>query len=388
MEEVRETAAAPEEDEISLLDLALVIAENLRTLILLPLAAGLIALGISFFITPTFTATTTLLPPQQQQNLASVLAGQLGALAGPAAAVAGIKNPVDTYVAMLKSRTVAERLIERFDLKKLYEVNLNEQARKKLESRTRISAGRDGLITISVDDHNPRRAADIANGYVDALIGLTQTLAVTEAGQRRVFFERQLKQAKDDLQRAELALRTAGINETTLNTVPQSALEFVAGLKAKVTAQEIKLASMRGFMTEENPEFRQARNELAALRAQVAKAEQSDTIKSDGRGAEYLARLRDFKYHETLYELMAKQYELARLDEAREGAVIQVVDKAIPPEVRSWPRRSVIAVTITLTVFFVTLVVVFVRQGWRRSSTYPDNRVKVAKLRELLRLRR
>jgi len=388
MEETSATVAGQDDDEISLLDLALVLAENWRTLVFVPLGAGLLALGISFAIPPTFTATTRLLLPQQQQSLATALASQLGALAGSAGAVAGIRNPADTYVAMLKSRTVADRLIERFELKHLYKAKFAEETRRALEARTTIAAGRDGLITVSVDDHDAQRAADLANGYVEALVALTKTLAVTEAGQRRLFFEHQVKQSRDDLTRAELALRSAGINEATLNTVPESALEFVAGLKARVTAQEIKLASLRGFMTDSNPEYRQAQTELAALRAQLAKTETSDGVKAGERGAEYIGRLRDYKYHGTLFELMAKQYELARLDEAREGAVIQVVDRALAPELKSKPRKGLIAVLTTLVVFFLMVVAVFVRQGLRHATTDPEKVGKLTRLRELLHLRR
>lgn len=387
MEEARAEHTEQDSEEISLLDFALVLAENWGTLVFVPLGAGLLALGISFAISPTFTATTSLLLPQQQQSLATVLASQLGALPGSAAAVAGIRNPADTYVAMLKSRTVADLLIERFGLKQLYKADFVEETRRALETRTTITAGRDGLITVSVDDHDPQRAADMANGYVEALVALTQTLAVTEAGQRRLFFERQMKQSRDDLTRAELALRGAGINEATLNTVPESALEFVASLKAKVTAQEIKLAALRGFMTDSNPEFRQAQTELAALRAQLAKTESNDGVKVGERGAEYIGRLRDYKYHGTLFELMAKQYELARLDEAREGAVIQVVDRALAPDLKSKPRKTMIAVLTALVVFFLALVAVLVRQGLRQATGDPEKAGKLRRLRELLHLR-
>jgi tyrosine-protein kinase Etk/Wzc len=377
-----------DDDSISLLDPVLVMAEHIRLLVLLPLAAGLVALGIGFSITPTFIATTKLLPPQQPHGLASTLLNQLGGLAGPAGVAAGIKNPADMYVAMLESRTIADRLIERFGLKQLYNAEFDEHARKGLESRSKITAGRDGLIVIRVEDHDPRRAADLANAYVEELRALTQSLAVTEASQRRVFFEQQVKQARHDLTNAELALRGAGINEATLNTIPQSALEFVAGLKAKVTSQEIKLAAMRGFMTESNPEFRQTQTELYALRAQLAKLEANGGTKVSGRGAEYIARLRDFKYHETLFELMAKQYELARLDEARESALIQVVDSAVPPDFKSKPKRAQIAVLTSVIVFIVTLLALFVREGIHNAATDPRMAAKLRRLRQFLHFRR
>jgi len=387
--EIPAAPANPDDDEISLLDLALVLAENWRTLVFAPLGAGLVALGISFLIKPTFTATTRILPPAQQQSTSAALAAQLGTLAGLVGGAAGLKNPADQYVSLLKSRSVYDAIIQQFKLKELYEATYLEDARKELEQRTRVSAGvKDGIIAIEVEDHDPNRAAAMANAFVDELRNLTKTLAITEAAQRRLFFEEQLTQAKDNLTKSEIALQGSGVSEATLRTVPQSALEALARLKAQSTAQEIKLASMRTFMTDANPEFRLAIRELAALRDELSKAEQSSPAKAVGNGAEYIAKYRDFKYHETLFELMAKQYELARLDEAREGAVIQVVDTAQPPERKSKPRKRQIAVLTTFGVFFLALLAVFARHALRNAATAPETAGKLGRLRQLLRMRR
>jgi uncharacterized protein involved in exopolysaccharide biosynthesis len=377
--------AADRDDEISLLDVALVLAENWRTLVFVPFVAGLAALGIGFLIPPTYTATTRVLPPAQQQNISAALAAQLGSLAGLVGGSAGLKNPADQYVALLKSRSVFDAIIQRFKLKDLYEASYLEDARKELAQRTRASAGpKDGIIAIEVDDHDPKRAADMANAFVEELRNLTKTLAITEAAQRRLFFEEQLAQSKENLTKSEVALQGSSVSESTLRTVPQSALEALARLKAQITVQEIKLASMRTFMTDANPEFRVGIQELAALRTELSKAEQSSPAKAAGNGAEYVAKYRDFKYHETLFELMAKQYELARLDEAREGAVIQVVDAAQPPERKSKPRKGLIAVLTTLAVFFVTVLLVFVRLAFQNMAGKPESADKVRRLRRLL----
>ena len=388
MDEPQTTGPDSAEGEGSLLDLALVLAENIRVLVLVPLAAGLIALGYSFTIPPTFTATTRLLPPQQQQSGAAALASQLGTLSGLAGAAAGIKNPVDTYIAMIKSWTVADRMVARFNLKEVYKAELDVDARNGLSGSTRVSSGKDGLIVIEVDDLDPKRAADLANAYVDELRNFNQTLAVTEAAQRRLFFENQVKRAKDDLTNAEIALRGSGVSEATLKTMPQSALAMVAELRARITVQEVKLASMRGFMADANPEFRQAQQELSALRAQLSKAGESDSLKAGGSGAEYIAKYRAFKYQETLFELMVKQYEMARLDEAREGSVMQVIDPARPPERKSKPKKAPIAVLTTVAAFFVVLLAVFVRHALRNAAANPETAGKLAQLRGSLRLRR
>jgi len=386
---MEEANATPDSDEISLLDLALLLGENLRILIFVPLTAGVVALGISFLIPPTYTATTRLLPPAQQQTTSALLATQLGSLAGLIGGAAGIKNPADQYVALLQSRSVYDAIIERFKLRQLYDERYIEETRKELDKRSKVSAGtRDGIISIEIEDRDPKRAADIANAFVDELRHLSRTLAITEAAQRRLFFEGQLKQAKDDLTKSESTLRGSNVSEATLRTVPQAALEALARLKAQITIQEIKLSSMRTFMTDSNPEFRLAIQELGALRTELSKAEQGSTLKAAGDGAEYIAKYRDFKYHETLFELMAKQYELARLDEAREGAVIQVVDAALPPEQKTRPKKALIAALTTLAVFLAMVLFVFVRQAFQNMAGQAESAEKLGRLRRLFWLRR
>jgi tyrosine-protein kinase Etk/Wzc len=284
----------PDEDEISLLDLGVVIAENLRLIVFGPLVVGLIALGLSFLITPTFTSRTSFLPPQQQQSGASALLSSLGAISGLAASAAGLKNPSDQYIALLKSVTVADRLIDRCKLMELYNVMSRFDARKILSDATKISAGKDGLIVVEVDDKSPKRAADIASAYVVELRTLLGTLALTEAQQRRAFFERQLEQTKVKLTAAELALNSIGVSANALKSDPKAAVENVARLEAQITAQEVKLASMRGYLTETAPEFRQAQLALAALHAQLQKSEAGGSLSSSAGG--YIEKYRDFKY--------------------------------------------------------------------------------------------
>lgn len=373
-------AATPDDDEINLLDLLQVVADNLRLLVLAPLAAGLLALGITFVIPPTFTATTVFMPPQQQQSNVAMMMQSLGALGGLAGAAAGLKNPNDQFVALIKSTAVADALIDRFKLMARFESDFKVDARKKLEAISHISSGKDGLITVEVSDKDPAFAAGLANAYVQELGNLLNRLAITEAQQRRAFFEKQLSQTKDELTVAEQALRASGVNSSALKSSPEAAIKAVAELQAQLAAQEVKLASMRGYLTESAPDFRQAQTELAALRAQFAKVEKSSGAPG-GADADYIARFRDVKYFETLFELFAKQFELAKVDEAREGNVIQVVDVAQPPERKSKPKKARIAVLTTLTAGMLLLLFVFVRQALRGAAQTPETAKKMASLR-------
>ncbi|RFO97065.1 lipopolysaccharide biosynthesis protein [Rhodoferax lacus] len=306
-------------DEVSLLDLLQVVADNLRLLVLGPLAVGILALIGSFLVRPTFTATTQILPPQMQQSSAASMLQSLGALGGIANATAGLKNPTDQYVALLKSRSVQDSLVERFGLLQRYEQKYLQDARKQLANNTVITSGKDGLIAIEASDHEPAFAAELANAYVQELRTLLSRLALTEAQQRRVFFEGQLKQTREKLVEAEHSLNASGLNSSALKTSPQAAIEGLAKLKASITAQEIKLASMRNYLAETAPDFRQAQTELSAMRGQMAQADRNQQTQVGD--SDYTSRYRDFKYYETLMELFAKQYEIARVDESREGAV-------------------------------------------------------------------
>jgi tyrosine-protein kinase Etk/Wzc len=380
----RSSISEADEDDISLLDLLQVVVDNLRLLVLGPLVAGLLALGISFVVTPTFTATTKFLPPQQQQSAATAMLQSLGALGGLAGAATGLKNPNDQFVAFMQSRSMQDKLLDRFQLMARYEADYKQDARKELTRNTRISSGKDSIITVEVDDKDPALAARLANAHVEELGLMLGRLAITEAQQRRKFFENQLASTKENLIKAEQALKASGVNSSALKSNPQTAITGLAQLKASITAQEVKLASMRGYLSESAPDFQQAQRELSALRAQMSRAEREEPA-SDG-DSDYVSKYRDFKYHETLFELFAKQFEIARVDESREGAVIQVVDTALPPERKSKPQRALITVLATLGTAFVLLLFVFVRQALRKAKGSPESAVRLDQLRQAWRL--
>ncbi len=367
------------DDEISLLDLLQVVADNLRLLLLGPLAVGLAALGISFLLTPTFTAKTQFLPPQQQQSAAASMIASLGSLGGLAGAAAGLKNPADQYVAFLKSVSVQDALIERFKLLEYYELKTKTDARAALNG-VRIASGKDGLISVEVDDKDPKFAADLANAYPEELQRLLARLAVTEAQSRRLFFEKQLATARDNLTKSDQALKATGVNSSALKSNPAAAVEAVARLRAGISAQEVKIAGMRGYLTDASPAMKQALTELSALRDQLAKAERDETPASSGSAAgtsDYVARYRDYKYHETLLDLFTRQYEIAKVDEAREGAVVQVVDAAQPPERKSKPKKALIAVVATLASGFALLLWVFIRNALQKAGQDPESAAKI-----------
>jgi uncharacterized protein involved in exopolysaccharide biosynthesis len=369
----------PDDDEISLLDLLQVIVDNLRLLVLGPLVCGLAALGYSFTIAPTYTAKTQFLPPQQQQSSAASMLASLGALGGLAGAATGLKSPADQYIAFMKSVSVQDALIERFKLIEKYEAKLKTDARMALTGSVRIASGKDGLISVEVDNKDPKFAADLANAHVEELRNLLGKLAVTEAQQRRMLFEKQLQITKENFTKADLALKSSGINSSVLKTSPASAVEAVARLKAGISVQEVKLGTMRNYLTESSPDFKQALSELASLKSQLAKAEKEEPASKDA--SDYVARYREFKYQEAMFDLFAKQFELAKVDESREGAVIQVLDIAEPPERKAKPKMAIIAIIATLASGFAMLLFVFVRSAFKNASQDEETKLKLSALR-------
>ena len=306
----------------------------------------------------------------------------MGGLAG---AASGLKNPADQFLGLLKSQTVLDAMIDRFKLMERYESKYKDEARTGLVKNTRAAAGKDGIISVEVDDKDPRFAAEMANAYVVELRKLMSRLAITEAQQRRLFFETKMQEAKADLAEADKTLRATGVNASTLKSNPAAAVEAVARIKGAITAQEIKMGSMRGYLTDSSPEIKQALVELSTLRTELRKAEKDEPASAGRPEDSYLERFRDYKYRETLYELFTKQYELARVDESREGAMIQVLDEAQAPERKSKPKKALIAVIATLAAGFALLLFVFVRQALANASRAEESAAKLADIRRSFR---
>lgn len=334
-----------DEDELNLRELLQPLLDQWKLMLAAPVLAGALGVAGSYLITPVFSSTTTFLPPQQQQSSAASALASLGSLAGLAGGAAGIKSPAEQYVSLMQSVTVADRLIDKFNLLTTYEAKFRQDARKTLATNSQISVGKkDGLITVTVEDTNPQQAAAMANQYVEELRRMTQVLAVSEAQQRRVFFEKQLQEAKTRLTAAQTALQDSGFNAGALKAEPKAAAESYARVRAELTAAEIRLQTLRSNLAEGAPEVRQLTTTVQALRGRLAEQERSEAeTGSNAAGPNYVSKYREFKYQETLFELMARQYELARVDESREGALIQVVDAASPAERKIKPKRSLFA---------------------------------------------
>lgn len=292
-----------DEDEISLLDLLIVLAKRKKMILGIPFVVAIIAAGISLLLPNIYTASVKILPPQTSQSGGGAMLAQLGGmggLGGLAGGALGLKRQNDVYLAMLKSRPVVDGVIRQFDLQKRYKAKTMTDVRNRLQSITLIADGKDGVIAIEVADQDPKFAAEIANSYVEELKRMIRTFAVTESSQRRMFFEAQLKPTRDKLTDAEVVL----------DKTPATSLN-------------------------------------------------------------YRDAFRNLKYQEALYEVLAKQYEAARLDEAKDAASIQVLEAAIEPEKKSKPKRSQIVLLSAFAALFLAILWAFVKEASEKAKADP-----------------
>jgi uncharacterized protein involved in exopolysaccharide biosynthesis len=382
-----------------LLELATTLCRRKNTVAKFTILGTLIAVIVSLLLPVRYTGTTVILPPQQGQSLANMVMGQLGALDGLGKDL-GMKSPVDLYTAMLKSESVQNGLIEKFNLKALYRKKTMMDTRKELESRTTLSPMRtQGVIKVSVEDSDPRRAADLANEYVEQLHTLNQRMVLGENSQRRIFFEEQLRRTKDDLTMAEQKMKQTQERTGLLQLDAQSrgAIQTVATLKAQIAGKEVQLHAMSSFATGQNPELVIAEQQLVALREQLAKVLRNRNASGDDleiptskvpeAGLAYLRAYRDLRYQEAMYEIMARQYEAARLDEAKSVNFSQVLDPATVPERKSSPKRSLIVLCAFLASFGLGCLFVLQHESYQRFVADPVNRARVDVLKQYFRSR-
>jgi tyrosine-protein kinase Etk/Wzc len=344
-------------------------------------AAILVGVLLSFVLPVRYTASTEILPPRQTQSAADLFLGQiansnLGSLASMAGGGLGLKSPNDLYIGLLKSRPVADAIIRQFDLERVYRSRDMTAARQQLAENTTVESEKSGLISVSITDKSKQRAAEMANAYTEQLRVLTQTLAVTEASQRRLFYEEQLRRAKDDLVQAEAVFQQVEQKKGLVQPDAQARalIGNLASLRAQVAAKQVQVQALRSYSTERNPDVQLAENQLSSLQTEVSRLEQRDPVSGPSdtsieevpaAGLEYLSAEHELLYRQTLFDLLVKQYDAARLDEAKEAAVIQVVETAIPPDRKSSPRRGLIVGLFSIGGFFAACMVALM-QFWHQ----------------------
>ncbi len=363
-------------------------------------AAVLLGLIVAFVLPVRYTATTRIMPPQQTQSTAAMLMNQLTGLGGSSlAAMAGsglgLKNPNDIYIGLLTSRPIADVIIQKFGLQKEYRAKDMTAARKKLTGYTEVTSEKSGFIAISVTDKDKKRVAEMANTYTDELRTLTKTLALTEASQRRLFYEDQLKQSKEALLAAALAFQQVQQQKglIQLDAQAKAMIEGLATIRAQVAAKRVEVQALRSYSTEQNPEVQLAEKELASLQSEETQLEQANHGSGiaglglgnvPSAGLEYLRAQHELVFQQALYDMLMKQYEAAKLDESKDAAVIQVVEPAIEPDRKSSPKRALIIVLFTFAGIFTGCLLVLLR-GWKKIvQSDPDAAMQLERLKHAL----
>ena len=400
-----EKKSASASDEIYLLDYLIILAKHSRLIIFTSLAVMVLTYLILFLLPNKYTATARLLPPQQNLTMvAQVLeglgggmattkpGGGFGSLGGMAGNLLGLKSPGDLYVGILSGNTIADRIIERFKLRAHYKMTYLEDLRKKLNQRVQISAGRDGLIAINVTDASPQRAQEMANAYMDELDSLLQNMASQEARNRLVYLEKKRSDTVQNLSKAEESLRNFSECSSVLQIDAQtrSILEYIASLRATIDSKEVQIKVLREQASPFNYDLIKLETELSGLKEKLRNAEVQEsqnpktsdamitTSKMPTLGLEYLRFYREAKFQEQLYQLYNKLVELAHLDEVKGAAVVNVVDRALPPEKRS-NQRLMPAAMAGLSTFLVMVFLTFVMEYWQgvRLREETANRLKL-----------
>lgn len=377
IEQARQTQAELAEEEINLLELLQVLVKRRKIIAKITLCVAVMSVLYSLTLKNIYTATATVMPPAKEggSGMAAALLGQLGGLGGVAG---GLGGSSDLYVAILKSRSVSDAVITRMDLFKEYRTKTWDATRNVLQGAVKFQdEKKSSIITISASNKDPRKAAMLANTFVEELERTTLRLNLTRASTERNFLEKRLTVVKQDLKNAENNLKTFQEQHKTINAGSQAtaAIEGIARLKAEIVTKEVQLSALRYSMTDEAPEVKALLAAVGRLKAQLAAMSGNGgdgVIPTVGAapelGIEYMRRLREFKLQEALFEQLSKQYELAKLNEAKDSSSLQVLDEAVVPAKKSKPKRSLIVILATVTAFFCSVFLVFIQEYLAKMS--------------------
>ena len=372
-----------ETDEINLLDVLLVLLKYKKMILVICVVTFIGMCGITLRMPNVYTATTRIFPPQENKAGLSASLGGMSDLA----ALAGISVGSSTgelFVGMLKSRTVADTIIDEFKLMEVYKIKNRVETYSALNGHIDITLGRDdGIISISVEDKDPKLSAAIANRYVDELKRLNVRLNLNAAGRERVFLEKRLTLAKQELVHAEEELKVfQEVNKAIrIDDQANAIIEAIATLRAEITSKEVDLGVLLSYQTEQNPQVKALKEAITQLKLQMKGLEEESpsgntsttdifitTSKMPELALQYARLLREFKIQEAIFELLTKQYEMAKVNEARDTSILQVLDEAVVPDVKSGPSRAKIVISVTFVIGVISILMAFLREFAERIS--------------------
>jgi uncharacterized protein involved in exopolysaccharide biosynthesis len=376
-------STAPEQADINLVDLLIALGHEKWVLIGTTVLAAVLGVVVSLTSPHVYTARTTLMPGQQSGGGGGLAGlGNLAGLAGLAGLSSAVKSSDEMFIAFMRSQSVQSALIEELDLKNRYQAKTLEDARQALDRQVAIAADKkSGLIAVMASDGDPAFAAQLANAQVEQLSRLMSRLAVTEAQQRRLFYEQQIDKTQKTLVDLDVRYRAAqqktGIQMAS--SLAESDMQAGVSLRSQIATKEIQLQSLSQFATRQNPEVVLLAGELSVLRGQLQKYERGtgqSTVTAPLQ-QEALQAFRELKTQEAMLDAFVRQLEVAKIDESKEGPTVQVVDLAIPPEVRAQPQRKKMVIAFAVVGLAIGLVLAILKALMRHLRSSPDGRERL-----------
>lgn len=367
-----------EEQEINLLELVYVLVKRKMFIVKFCCVAIVLSVAYSLTLTNMYSATAKVLPPPKESSGLSLLLGQAGGgLAGLASG--GLGGPSDLYIGILKSRSVGDAVIKKLDLMRVYKAKTLEQARRSLEGAVKVQAGKDSIISITAMNKNPTLSAQLANSFVEELGRTTVRLNLSKAGTERLFLEKRLDLVQKDLKTAEDELKVFSQHNKIVQVDSQAkaSIEGIARMKSELASREVQLSVLHSTRTEQSNEVKMQETGIQRLKTEISRLSGSQSggegIPSMGNvpavGLEYSRKMRELKTQEVLFEQLTKQYEMAKLNEAKDSSSFQILDEAVVPIRKSKPSRALIVIMATLTALFVSIFIVFVQESFLKMSS-------------------
>lgn len=357
--------------EIDILEYFRVIKKRWKAIAIIVSTAFVCSVVISLILPKTYRATASVLPPQGESSMSSMMMSKAQAgVGGGLGNFLGLKSPADLWLGILRSNNVSDAIISRFKLKELFGMQAIEDVRQSLSYKVEIKKTKEEIIVIAVVDSDPKRAADMANAFVEELDRVNKGLGTTGGQRTRVFLEERLVLAKGELERLEGELRKfqEGSNAVRIDEQSKAVMEAIGQVKGNIIAKEVELETFLTYTTDENPQVKTVRTQLSEFRK---KQRELESGKGDygvflpinrvpGLSVRYAEFVRDLKVQETLFELLTQQYEMAKIQEAKDSPTIQVLDEATPPDKKYKPKRSLIVMSATLLSFCAGVIYAFV----------------------------
>ncbi len=369
-----------QDNKVGFLDFLVVILTNIKALIFIPLFLSIIAYFSTYLMTPIYTATTIFIPPSSDASVGSILANSgLGTLLGVSTKASG----GDKFKSFLESETLLNKMVTKFSLQEYYDQEILAKARKELKLATNVFVSKkDGMLSLSFSDKDPKLAADIANSYIDELDTMLTNFAITNAQKRSLFFAEQITTTESEIAISKNALRESGFKKTILNLKPERLLSFIFRYEDQLVGMESELLDKKIYLNDGAPAVRRLTKKISNLKTKLLLIEKEIKDAYGNRWeTEILKEVENIRQKDKLLAFFKKQYEAAQVEMAGEGSGIQIVDRASVPELKTKPSRILITFMVGIGAGIFMLGLVLCRAAVENiKNNDPEGKKKLRKI--------